>query len=145
MNLSRMSLRSSLARAIAVIALQGAVVASPIAADLVCEGVDTQLTTARKTEYSKLVSEALEEDTKPSDIVIYNFMDVGSWSAVYASTPVSEDGVLFFETVGEHHEFRDVWGGWADSSERQELIAWAEGIGAPRELANCFTHAVIAE
>ena len=44
------------------------------------------------------------------------------------------------------NQFKDVWGGVADASERDEQIAFAEGLGAPADLAACFAdHTAIIE
>jgi hypothetical protein len=55
---------------------------------------------------------------------------------------VSDDGVMFFQTVNGKKQFRDVWGGYADPSEKPELVSWAKKLGAPQGLADCFADAV---
>src|SRR5690606_702943 len=50
---------------------------------------------------------------------------------------------FFFEEVDGHKQFRDVWGGMAEPSERPELIEWARNLGAPENLATCFAHYII--
>lgn len=107
-----------------------------------CGGVDTSLTHDRKQEYSRLVAKEVGNRVKPGQVEINNFMQSGHWSAVYASTPVSDDGVLFFEQVNGRPQFKDVWGGWADPSERPELVAWAKKLGAPDNLSRCFADIV---
>lgn len=115
----------------------------PVAAVWACEGVDTALTEARKHEYKKLVSAATDGKAAPASVSVSAFMKSGDWSAVYASTEVSDDGVFFFRDAGGSRQFKDVWGGVADESERGELVAWAEKLGAPGNLARCFADAVI--
>lgn len=110
-----------------------------------CAGVDTALTDARQQAYAELVVAALVADVQPSEVAIRNFLESGAWSAVYASTPVSEDGMFFFEEVDGHQEFQEVWGGWAGPDDRLELIAWAEDLGAPASLAACFADLVIVD
>jgi hypothetical protein len=39
-------------------------------------------------------------------------------------------------------QFRDVWGGYAEPSEKPELVSWAKKLGAPQNPANCFAEAV---
>lgn len=78
-----------------------------------------------------------------ADVSLGAFMQSGDWSVVYASTPVADDGVLFFQVAGGAKRFRDAWGGAADESGRGELEAWASGLGAPEELARCFADRVI--
>lgn len=107
-----------------------------------CSGVEQQLTDAGKREYAQLVAKSLNAKVKPSQVEIDKLLESGSWSAVYASTPVSDDGVLFFETQGDTRKFKDVWGGWADPSERPDLIKWAKKLGAPDALARCFANMV---
>ncbi|WP_048648845.1 hypothetical protein [Nitratireductor soli] len=113
------------------------------ASPLKCDGVDTQLTKERRAEYTGLVAQALEMKPKVANVEIDKFMQSGAWSAVYASTAVSDDGVLFFETVGGKKQFKDVWGGIADPSERKELIDWAKDLGSPENLAKCFAHMIV--
>lgn len=107
-----------------------------------CSGVERQLTDASKREYAQLVARSLNAKVKPSQVGIDKLLESGSWSAVYASTPVSDDGVLFFETQNGIKKFKEVWGGWADASERPELIKWAKKLGTPDDLARCFADIV---
>ncbi|MCR4268038.1 hypothetical protein [Nitratireductor sp. ZSWI3] len=113
------------------------------ASEFKCSGVDTHLTQQRQAEYKRLVAQAMEMKAKAAQIGIENFMQSGAWSAVYASTPVSDDGVLFFQTVDGKKRFKDVWGGYADPSERKELVDWAKDLGAPESLAKCFAHLIV--
>ena len=108
----------------------------------VCGGVETSLTHDRKQEYSRLVATVVGNRVKPGQVEISKFMQSGQWSAVYASTPETDDGVLFFETVNGRPQFKDVWGGFADPSEKPEVIAWAKKLGAPDDLSRCFADIV---
>lgn len=127
---------------IVMIALTGLAtsMAPAFAAHNVCHGVQVDVTNARKQQYAPLV--AAEVDIKPAQVEFSAIMESGSWSAAYVSTPVSDDGVMFFQTVDGKKRFRDVWGGWAEPSESPELIAWAEKLGAPADLAKCFAEIV---
>lgn len=129
---------------VAAVVLAGLGTAAPsaFAASKACEGVEVQMTKQRKQAYAPLVASAMESKIKPSQITFNAIMESGKWSAVYASTPVSDDGVMFFETVSGKKRFREVWGGWAEPSERPELIAWAKKLGAPADLAKCFAWTV---
>ena len=131
------------ATAAASTAAASASVDAAVADVTACQGVDTALTQARSTEYAQLVTSALKKKLKPSTIDISNFMESGSWSAVYASTPVSDPGVLFFNVVDGKKKYIDVWAGIAEEDDRPDLIKWAEGIGAPTSIANCFADTVI--
>lgn len=119
------------------------ILSGPIAAAWACEGVDTALTEARKQEYAKLVSAATDGKAASGTVSISAFMKSGGWSAVYASTEISDDGVFFFRDAGGSRQFRDVWGGTVDESEREDVVTWAEKLGAPGNLARCFADAVI--
>lgn len=110
----------------------------PARAAAPCSGVEQQLNDAGKREYSQLVAKSLNVKVKPSQVEIEKFLESGSWSAVYASTPASDDGVLFFQASNGTRQFKDVWGGWADASERPELVKWARKLGAPDDMARCF-------
>ncbi len=132
--------------ALALLVLMAGEAFAPIpamAADPACDGVDTALTDSRKQEYAALVAGALENAVEPSAVTISSFMASGAWSAVYAATPVADDGVLFFEDAGGEKQFKDVWGGMALPEDRPELIAFATELGAPESLAKCFAHIVI--
>lgn len=107
-----------------------------------CSGVEQKLTDASKREYSSLVAKSVTAKVRPSQVEISNLIESGAWSAVSASTPVSDDGVFFFQTADGAPQFKDVWGGSADPSERPELIKWAKKLGAPDNLARCFAQIV---
>jgi hypothetical protein len=129
---------------IAVISLTGLgiTLTSSFAADNACAGVKVEVTKARKQEYAALVVSAMENKFKPSQAKFITIMESGNWSAAYVSTPVSDDGVMFFQTVNGKKQFRDVWGGYAEPSEKPELVSWAKKLGAPQNLAACFAEAV---
>jgi hypothetical protein len=103
-----------------------------------CDGLDTSLSSDRRQEYAALVARAVAEGVRPSGVKIHRFMAIGAWSAVSVSTPVTDDGYLFFQETDGRKQFRDVWGGWADPSEKPELIKWVTNLGAPERLAACF-------
>lgn len=107
-----------------------------------CAGVKVEVTKARKQEYAALVVAAMETKFKPSQAKFITIMESGNWSAAYVSTPVSDDGVMFFQTVNGKKQFRDVWGGYAEPSEKPELVSWAKKLGAPQNLAACFAETV---
>jgi hypothetical protein len=129
---------------IAVIALTGLgiTLTSVFAAKHDCDGVKVEVTTARKQEYAPLVASAMENKVKPAQVEFSTIMESGNWSAAYVSTPVSDDGVMFFQTVNGKKHFREVWGGYADPSEKPELVSWAKKLGAPQDLAKCFAETV---
>ncbi|WP_163268856.1 hypothetical protein [Chelativorans alearense] len=120
----------------------GITLTSAFAANSACHGVKVEMTKARKAEYAPLVASVMESEVKPAQVTFSTIMESGNWSAAYVSTPVSDDGVMFFQTVAGKKRFRDVWGGWADPSERPELVAWAKKLGAPTDLARCFAETV---
>ncbi|MER8771387.1 hypothetical protein NKH63_21970 [Mesorhizobium sp. M0960] len=94
------------------------------AANGACDGVKVDVTKARKQEYAPLVASALDNKVKPARVKFITIMENGNWSAAYVSTPVSDDGVMFFQTVDGKKQFRDVWGGYADPSEN---LNWYPG------------------
>ena len=126
----------------AIFSGSGASAVSPKSPQRACNGVDTSLFAARKQEYAELVVKAITVKIKASSVTIHDFMADDAWSAVYASTPVSEDGVFFFQNVGHQKQFKDVWGGWAEPSDTPDLIKWARNLGAPASLAACFAAVV---
>jgi hypothetical protein len=129
---------------IAVIALTGLgiTLSSAFAAKHDCDGVKVEVTKARKHEYAPLVASAMDSRVKSAQVEFSTIMESGNWSAAYVSTPVSDDGVMFFQTVNGKKQFRDVWGGYAEPSEKPELVSWAKKLGAPQDLARCFAETV---
>jgi hypothetical protein len=120
----------------------GMTLPSASAANHGCDGVKVEVTKARKQEYASLVVSAIENKFKPSQAKFIAIMESGNWSAAYVSTPVSDDGVMFFQTVNGKKQFRDFWGGYAEPSEKPELVSWAKKLRAPQNLANCFAETV---
>lgn len=120
----------------------GTTLPSAFAASNAGDGIKVDVTKARKHEYASLVASAMNTKVKPARVKFFTIMESGSWSAAYVSTPVSDDGVMFFQTVDGKKQFRDVWGGYADPSEKPELVAWAKKLGAPQGLAKCFADEV---
>lgn len=102
-----------------------------------CEGVDAQLTDARKHAYALLVA-ALDAKVKPKEVDVSAFLEDGAWSMVLASTPVTDPGYFFFEDVDGRKTFQDVWGGVVEREEVPGVIEWAKGLGMPDTFANCF-------
>jgi len=120
----------------------GMTVSSAFAVNNACDGVKVEVTKERKQEYAPLVVSAMDKKFKPAQAKFITIMESGSWSAAYVSTPVSDDGVMFFQTVNGKKQFRDVWGGYAEPSEKPELVSWARKLGAPQALAACFAETV---
>ena len=119
--------------------------ASPaVMAQETCLSLDTALTVVRAQEYAPLIAQAAE-GTTPEQVEFLSFAESGSWSVVYAATPVADPGYFFFEKVSGKNQFKDVWSGMADPSEQPELVKWAETLGAPTELATCFAETAAAE
>ena len=132
-------------------ALRGSAALAGMAyADEPCTGVNTDFTEEREQDYAGLIAKSIsalldpsEEPLRPSDVDIYNILEIGNWSAVYGDMPTADTAMFFFEEVNGEKQFKDVWGGRADRSDHPELVAWAEALGAPEELATCFAHVVI--
>jgi len=120
----------------------GMTLSSAFAANSVCDGIKVDVTEARKQEYGPLVAAAMDNKFKPARAKFITIMESGNWSAAYVSTPISDDGVMFFQTVDGKKQFRDVWGGYADPSEKPEVVSWAKKLGAPERLARCFAETV---
>ncbi|AZN97248.1 hypothetical protein EJ066_08065 [Mesorhizobium sp. M9A.F.Ca.ET.002.03.1.2] len=120
----------------------GMTLTSAFAAINACDGVKVEATKARKQEYAHLVVSAMDNKFKPAQAKFITIMESGNWSAAYVSTPVSDDGVMFFQAVNGNKQFRDVWGGYAEPSEKPELVSWAKKLGAPQDLAKCFAETV---
>lgn len=120
----------------------GVMLTSALAANNACDGVKLDLTTARKQAYAPLVAAAVDNKIKPAQVEFQAIMESGNWSAAYVSIPIADDGVMFFQTVNGKKQFRDVWGGYADTSEQPQLVSWARKLGAPEKLARCFARTV---
>ena len=120
----------------------GMTLTGALAASNACDGVKVEMTTVRKQEYAALVAAALENKVKPAQVKFEAILESGDWSAAYASTPAADDGMMFFQKVNGKKKFRDVWGGYAEPSEKPGLIAWAKKLGVPANLATCFAQTV---
>lgn len=120
----------------------GLMVPDALAATDVCDGVKLELTKERKQAYAPVVSAAVNNKVKPAKVEFNAILESGDWSAAYVSTPIADDGMMFFQTVDGKKKFRDVWGGFADDSDKPQLIAWAKKLGAPDKLARCFAEVV---
>ncbi|KXF74864.1 hypothetical protein ATN84_21800 [Paramesorhizobium deserti] len=131
--------------AIAILTGLGMTLTPAFAASKACDGVKIEMTTARKLAYAPLVASAMNTKIKPAQVEFSAIMESGNWSAAYVSTPVSDDGVMFFQTVNGKKRFRDVWGGYAEPSEKPELVSWAKKLGAPENLARCFAETVTSD
>lgn len=145
-----MSYRSCLATITIILAATGShALANTDDADDACLGVDTELTDQRGAEYTNLIVGTFSEDLDPSerfqssDVEIYSFLESETWSAVYAAIPTADIAMFFFEQVDGERQFKDVWGGMAEPSERPDLIKWAENLGAPQALATCFAEQMV--
>lgn len=104
----------------------------------VCEGIEQTLTDELRQDYAALVAAAVEEDVTPEQVEVMAVLQSGAWSAAYVQTPVADPGYMFFEETSGQKQFKDAWGGMASASERPEITAWAEDLGAPADLATCF-------
>ncbi|MGH6861052.1 MAG: hypothetical protein ACRECY_12390 [Phyllobacterium sp.] len=120
----------------------GMMTTSAFAAHNACDGVTVEATLSRKHEYAPLVAAAMDNTFKPAQATFIAIMESDDWSAAYVSVPVADDGVMFFQTVNGKKQFRDVWGGFAQPSEKPQLVSWAKKLGAPEKLAKCFAETV---
>lgn len=105
-----------------------------------CASLNTGITLVQVQEYAPLIADAV--GTTPEEVEFLSITQSGNWSAVYAATPVADPGYFFFENVDGEKQFKDVWGGIASASEREEVVAFAEDLGAPDDLAACFADQV---
>lgn len=110
-----------------------------------CAGVDQKLTKERKTEYAELISKSLKGKVKSSKVEVDSFMQFGTWSVVYASTPIADPGYFFFDNSTGEKAFKDVWGGMAEEGDGPELVKFAKDLGANNQIASCFSHVVMTD
>lgn len=103
-----------------------------------CNGMDTQLTSARKHEYAGLVSGAMDRKVRPGKVDVSMFTGSEAWSMVLASTPIADPGYFFFESVDGRKVFKDVWAGVAEQDDVPGVVQWVQGLGAPESFAKCF-------
>lgn len=123
-------------------ALLGLIAPSASAATKDCDGVKLELTKVRKQDYATIVASAVDHKVKPAQVEFNAILESGDWAAAYVSTPIADDGMMFFQTVNGKKQFRDVWAGYADDSDRPDLVKWARKLGAPEKLARCFAQVV---
>lgn len=122
-----------------VFGLCNAVAATP------CAGVDRSLTKQNKADYASLIAKSLESKVKPANVEIDAALRSGTWTVVYASTPIADPGYFFFDNSSGVQVFKDVWGGIADDGDGPILIKWAKDLGANKEIASCFSHVVMSD
>ncbi len=111
-----------------------------------CDGVDRQLTSARRQEYAALIAKSIRTPHSQQDIHVARFMQSGNWSAAWGESKDFEPGVFFFQITNTGPLFADVWGGWAVPEDRPQLIKWVHALGKdiPDDLAACFAETVTA-
>ncbi|GLQ55462.1 hypothetical protein [Devosia nitrariae] len=103
-----------------------------------CESIEQTLTDELAQDYAAPAAAVFEGEVTPEEVEVMTVLRSGTWSVAYVQTPVSDPGYMFFEEVEGEMQFQDVWGGMASASERPEITAWAEDLGAPADLATCF-------
>jgi hypothetical protein len=92
--------------AFSILAGIGHVACQPAHAGTPRRGVDTRLTKQRRVDYRKLVAESLNQNVKPSTVDVYEFMQAGTWTMVYATVPVADPGYFFFDSSAEGHNLK---------------------------------------
>ncbi|MBA8879279.1 hypothetical protein [Phyllobacterium myrsinacearum] len=110
-----------------------------------CAGVDQTLTKQRKNDYAALIAKSLQGKVKPAKVEVDAFLQSGTWTVIYASTPIADPGYFFFDNSSGASVFVDVWGGIADDGDKPVLIKWARRLGANKEISSCFAHVVMAD
>ncbi|WP_425965059.1 hypothetical protein [Rhizobium nepotum] len=127
-------------------ALLGALCLSqPAAAADPCASVDRSLTRQNKTDYGSLIARSLDKKVKPKSVEIDAVLRSGTWTIIYASTPIADPGYFFFDSSSGEQVFKDVWGGIADDGDGPVLIKWARHLGANNEISSCFSHVVMTD
>lgn len=109
-----------------------------------CAGVDQSLTKQKKAEYATLIAKSLDKKVKPTSIEIDTALRSGTWTVIYASTPIADPGYFFFDSSSGAPVFKDVWGGMPDDGDGPVLIKWARKLGANKEISSCFSHVVMS-
>lgn len=103
-----------------------------------CAGFDTQLTPSRAVEYAKLVRGAMDNRVEAADVDIDQFLQGDAWTAIHASTTITDPAFFLFETKDGAPRFKDVWGGMVDDDASVGMMEWAKSLGAPEDFAACF-------
>ncbi|OYR24151.1 hypothetical protein CEV34_3095 [Brucella pseudogrignonensis] len=109
-----------------------------------CAGVVQSLTKQKKAEYATLIAKSLDKKVKPTSIEIDTALRSGTWTVIYASTPIADPGYFFFDSSSGAPVFKDVWGGMPDDGDGPVLIKWARKLGANKEISSCFSHVVMS-
>lgn len=117
----------------------------PAAAADPCAGVDRTLTKQNKADYGSLIAKSLNKKVKPRSVEIDAVLRSGTWTVIYASTPIADPGYFFFDSSSGGQVFKGVWGGIADDGDGPVLTKWARGLGANNEIASCFSHLVMTD
>lgn len=74
-----------------------------------CAGVVQSLTKQKKAEYATLIAKSPDKKVKPTSIEIDTALRSGTWTVIYASTPIADPG-YFSSTVPPGHQCSRTFG-----------------------------------
>lgn len=103
----------------------------------VCDGLSVKGKHER-ARYAPLVATAIGGGVQASKVEVQRLLREQEWSAAFVRMPGHEDGVFFFQSLGGAPRFRQVWGGRPEPWESPFAMKWAENLGVPAGLAQCF-------
>lgn len=110
-----------------------------------CAGVNQTLTKDLKKQYAPLIAKSLNGKVNPSKVDIDSIIQSGTWTIIYASTPIADPGYFFFNSSSGKPVFKDVWGGIAEKAEAPKIAEWARNLGANKTISTCFADTVTAD
>lgn len=103
----------------------------------VCDGLNVRGAHER-ARYATLVARTVGDGVPASKVEVQRLLREQEWSAAFVRIPGHEEGVFFFQSVGGAPFFRQVWGGRPEPWESPFAMKWAENLGVPAGLAQCF-------
>ena len=110
-----------------------------------CASKVTTLTPTQRKMYARSISSNLKGQSS-STIKIDKALTIGNWTANWASPKDLEQGVFIYSQEKTGLSFHDVWGGYATSSEKPEIVRWVKQLSTsvPDDFANCFAATITA-
>lgn len=124
-----------------IIALYSALAGAPLGQMPACNKFLVDPGPEQGMSDAALVSRASHHATGPRDLG--SAMAGRGWRIVWATPADSEPGVFFFRgRPGAAPRLVDTWGG---TPNRKAALHFAQGIGVPQAMAQCFANRLVSE
>jgi hypothetical protein len=111
-----------------------------------CTGASTTLTSAQRKMYARSISSNLTKWQSPALIKIDETLTLHNWTAVWAAPKDMEQGVFIYSQEKSGLTFHDVWGGYAEPSDKPIIVRWVKKLApsVPDDFAECVAETITA-